>query len=198
MANQTINKELPLRKWGKKMITDWKQIIEGFQIEIDEKVYEVITNEMIVKTSKTGKVYRKRMLTVKEVETNKVEQVSSDSFKDLTFAKRFKDKVKKVAKTTSKRSRAKVKEIPVIEETKPETKPVDIPLDKTKPDSELKTCDYEQYIFKVQRETGVYSEEDDNFPEFMQTMFDSMDDNLDLDSLGDDLDLDLLEDDIAY
>lgn len=179
MANQTINKELPKRKWGKKMITDWKQIIEGFQIEIDEKVYEVITNEMIVKTSKTGKVYRKRMLTVKEVETNKVEEVSSDSFKDLTFVKRFKDKVKKATKTISKRQRTKVKEIPVIEETKP----VDIPLDKTKPDSELKTCDYEQYIFKVQRETGVYSEEDDNFPEFMQTMFDSMDDDLDLDLL---------------
>ena len=196
MANQTINKELPLRKWGKKMITDWKQIIEGFQIEIDEKVYEVITNEMIVKTSKTGKVYRKRMLTVKEVETNKVEEVSSDNFKNLTFVKRFKDKVKKATKTVSKRQRTtKVKEIPVIEETKP----VDIPVvEETKPDSELKTCDYEQYIFKVQRETGVYSEEDDNFPEFMQTMLDSMDDNLDLDSLEDDLGLDLLEDDIAY
>lgn len=175
MANQTINKELPLRKWGKKMITDWKQIIEGFQIEIDEKVYEIITNEMIVKTSKTGKVYRKRMLTVKEVETNKVEQVSSDSFKDLTFVKRFKDKVKKATKTISKRQRTKVKEIPVIEETKP--------------DSELKLHDYEQDIFKIQRETGVYSEEDDNFPEFMQTMFDSMDD---------DLDLDLLEQEVAY
>lgn len=168
MANQTINKELPLRKWGKKMITDWKQIIEGFQIEIDEKVYEVITNEMITKTSKSSKVYRKRILTIKEVETDRVEEVSSDSFKDLTFTRKFKDKVKRIRKPKTRKT------------IKEEPKPIE-------PQDEIKQVDYEQFIFKVQRETSCYSEESDNFPEFMQEIFKKMEDDLDLDSLEQEL-----------
>lgn len=85
-----IQNQLPKRvyKTGRTVIS-WKEITEGFEVEVNEQTFTVVKNENVEKVSKTtGKAYKTRRLTIADVNGNELE-VGTDSFKKGSFIKRF-------------------------------------------------------------------------------------------------------------
>ena len=97
--------QLPMKKWGKKEVTDWNRVSEGSIYIVDGEVVEVMKNEMVTKVSKTGKVRKERRITSRIVGHTEELESGSDSFKLGRFIKKLKqltykikEKAKKVAK----------------------------------------------------------------------------------------------------
>lgn len=97
--------QLPVKKWGKKEVTDWNRVSEGSIYIVDGEVVEVVKNEMITKVSKTGKARKERRITSRIVGHIEELESGSDSFKLGRFIKKLKqltykikEKAKKVAK----------------------------------------------------------------------------------------------------
>lgn len=80
---------LPMKKFGKKEVVDWKAISKGFEFMLNETRCEVVSNEMVSKVSRNGKARRERRLTVRVVGTEVTIEVSSTSFKNMSFGKRL-------------------------------------------------------------------------------------------------------------
>ena len=72
-----------------KVVIDWKSITTGFEIEVDEQMFTVVSNENVDKVSKTtDKPYKVRRIVISDVHGNELE-VGTDSFKKGSFVKRF-------------------------------------------------------------------------------------------------------------
>ena len=85
-----LKSQLPLKqfKTGREVV-DWKQINQGFTVEIEDVKIVVVSNDNVEKVSKTtGKAYKTRRLTVADVNGNELE-IGADSFKKGSFIKRF-------------------------------------------------------------------------------------------------------------
>lgn len=80
---------LPMKKFGKKEVVDWKAISKGFEFMLNETRCEVVSNEMVSKVSRNGKTRRERRLTVRVVGTEVTIEISSTSFKNMSFGKRL-------------------------------------------------------------------------------------------------------------
>ena len=80
---------LPMKKFGKKEVVDWKAISKGFEFMLNETRCEVVSNEMVSKVSRNGRVRKERRLTVRVVGTEVTIEVSSTSFKNMSFGKRL-------------------------------------------------------------------------------------------------------------
>ena len=75
---------------GKEVI-NWKEITEGFEIEVDGQTVIVIKNENVDKVSKTtGKAYKTRRLIITDINRLVELEVGSESFKKGSFISRFK------------------------------------------------------------------------------------------------------------
>ena len=85
---------LPMKKFGKKEVVDWKAISKGFEFMLNETKCEVVSNEMVSKVSRNGKARRERRLTVRVVGTEVTIEVSSTSFKNMSFGKRLAKAIK--------------------------------------------------------------------------------------------------------
>lgn len=72
-----------------KVVIDWKSITTGFEIEVDEQTFTVVSNENVDKVSKTtDKPYKVRRIVISDVHGNEME-VGTESFKKGSFVKRF-------------------------------------------------------------------------------------------------------------
>ena len=91
---------LPMRKFGNKNVVDWKDITKGFEFMINETRCEVVSNKMIEKVSKNGKARRERRLTVRAICSEATIEVSSTSFKAMSFTKRLNKAMKEVKQAT--------------------------------------------------------------------------------------------------
>lgn len=80
---------LPMRKFGNKEVVDWKAISKGFEFMLNETRCEVVSNEMVSKVSRNGRVRKERRLTVRVVGTEVTIEISSTSFKNMSFGKRL-------------------------------------------------------------------------------------------------------------
>ena len=80
---------LPMKKFGKKEVVDWKAISKGFEFMLNETRCEVVSNEMVSKVSRNGRVRKERRLTVRVVGTEVTIEISSTSFKNMSFGKRL-------------------------------------------------------------------------------------------------------------
>lgn len=85
---------LPMKKFGNKEVVDWKAISKGFEFMLNETRCEVVSNEMVSKVSRNGKTRRERRLTVRVVGTEVTIEVSSTSFKNMSFGKRLAKAIK--------------------------------------------------------------------------------------------------------
>lgn len=106
--------QLPMKKWGKKEVTDWNKVSEGSIYVVDGEVVEVVKNEMITKISKTGKARKERRVTTRIVGHTEELESSSDSFKSGRFIKKLKQltyKIKEKTKKVVKKVVKKVKEV---------------------------------------------------------------------------------------
>ena len=80
---------LPMKKFGNKEVVDWKAISKGFEFMLNETRCEVVSNEMVSKVSRNGRVRKERRLTVRVVGTEVTIEVSATSFKNMSFGKRL-------------------------------------------------------------------------------------------------------------
>ena len=71
-------------------VINWKEIGRGFTVEHEGVTYVVKSNEMIEKTSKTGNTYKTRRLVITDVNELVELEIGADSFKKMSFIKRFK------------------------------------------------------------------------------------------------------------
>ena len=85
-----IKTSLPTKTYKTgKVVIDWKSITTGFEIEVDEQTFTVVSNENVDKVSKTtDKPYKVRRIVISDVHGNELE-VGTDSFKKGSFVKRF-------------------------------------------------------------------------------------------------------------
>lgn len=96
-----LKSQLPVKqfKTGREVV-DWKQINQGFTVEIEDVKIVVVSNENVEKVSKTtDKPYKTRRLVVTDINELVQLEVGSESFKKGSFLKRFKkllDEVKPV------------------------------------------------------------------------------------------------------
>lgn len=96
-----LKSQLPVKqfKTGREVV-DWKQINQGFTVEIEDVKIVVVSNDNVEKVSKTtDKPYKTRRLVVTDINELVQLEVGSESFKKGSFLKRFKkllDEVKPV------------------------------------------------------------------------------------------------------
>ena len=96
-----LKSQLPIKqfKTGREVV-DWKQINQGFTVEIEDVKIVVVSNDNVEKVSKTtDKPYKTRRLVVTDINELVQLEVGSESFKKGSFLKRFKkllDEVKPV------------------------------------------------------------------------------------------------------
>ena len=96
-----LKSQLPIKtyKTGREVV-DWKQVNQGFTVEIEDVKIVVVSNENVEKVSKTtDKPYKTRRLVITDVNELVQLEVGSESFKKGSFLKRFKkllDEVKPV------------------------------------------------------------------------------------------------------
>ena len=101
---------LPMKKFGNKEVVDWKAISKGFEFMLNETRCEVVSNEMVSKVSRNGRARKERRLTVRVVGTEVTIEVSSTSFKNMSFGKRL-------AKTMGKAPKPKAQREPKAKRT---------------------------------------------------------------------------------
>ena len=127
-----LKSQLPIKtyKTGREVV-DWKQVNQGFTVEIEDVKIVVVSNENVEKVSKTtDKPYKTRRLVVTDVNELVQLEVGSESFKKGSFLKRFKkllDEVKPV----------------VIEET---DTPTEVIIDLGESDTSDDDFDYSKHI----------------------------------------------------
>ena len=96
-----LKSQLPIKtyKTGREVV-DWKQVNQGFTVEIEDVKIVVVSNENVEKVSKTtDKPYKTRRLVITDINELVQLEVGSESFKKGSFLKRFKkllDEVKPV------------------------------------------------------------------------------------------------------
>ena len=96
-----LKSQLPVKqfKTGREVV-DWKQINQGFTVEIEDVKIVVVSNDNVEKVSKTtDKPYKTRRLVITDINELVQLEVGSESFKKGSFLKRFKkllDEVKPV------------------------------------------------------------------------------------------------------
>lgn len=76
---------LVMKKWGSKMVVDWAKVVE---FNVDGHDVKVISNETIVKVSKSGKERKERRLTVTIDGIHSIE-VGTESIKKGSFINRL-------------------------------------------------------------------------------------------------------------
>ena len=127
-----LKSQLPVKqfKTGREVV-DWKQINQGFTVEIEDVKIVVVSNDNVEKVSKTtDKPYKTRRLVVTDINELVQLEVGSESFKKGSFLKRFKkllDEVKPV----------------VIEET---DTPTEVIIDLGESDASDDDFDYSKHI----------------------------------------------------
>ena len=94
--------QLPMKKWGKKEVTDWNKVSEGSIYVVDTEVVEVVKNEIVTKVSKNGKARKERRITSRIVGHTEELESGSDSFKLGRFIKKLKQLTYKKAKEAKK------------------------------------------------------------------------------------------------
>lgn len=108
-----------------KVVIDWKSITEGFEIEVDEQTFIVVSNENVDKVSKTtDKPYKVRRIVISDVHGNELE-VGTESFKKGSFVKRFNKLYPQVEEVVTVETEV-IEEVPTVEEI-----PTDIPTVET-------------------------------------------------------------------
>lgn len=108
-----------------KVVIDWKSITTGFEIEVDEQTFTVVSNENVDKVSKTtDKPYKVRRIVISDVHGNELE-VGTESFKKGSFVKRFNKLYPQVEEVVTVETEV-IEEVPTVEEI-----PTDIPTVET-------------------------------------------------------------------
>lgn len=99
-----------------KVVIDWKSITTGFEIEVDEQVFTVVSNENVDKVSKTtDKPYKVRRIVISDVHGNELE-VGTESFKKGSFVKRFNKLYPQVEEVVTVETEV-IEEVPTVETT---------------------------------------------------------------------------------
>lgn len=99
-----------------KVVIDWKSITTGFEIEVDEQVFTVVSNENVDKVSKTtDKPYKVRRIVINDVHGNELE-VGTESFKKGSFVKRFNKLYPQVEEVVTVETEV-IEEVPTVEQT---------------------------------------------------------------------------------
>ena len=99
-----------------KVVIDWKSITEGFEIEVDEQTFTVVSNENVDKVSKTtDKPYKVRRIVISDVHGNEME-VGTESFKKGSFVKRFNKLYPQVEEVVTVETEV-IEEVPTVETT---------------------------------------------------------------------------------
>lgn len=99
-----------------KVVIDWKSITTGFEIEVDEQVFTVVSNENVDKVSKTtDKPYKVRRIVISDVHGNELE-VGTESFKKGSFVKRFNKLYPQVEEVVTVETEV-IEEVPTVEQT---------------------------------------------------------------------------------
>ena len=133
-----LKSQLPIKtyKTGREVV-DWKQVNQGFTVEIEDVKIVVVSNENVEKVSKTtDKPYKTRRLVITDINELVQLEVGSESFKKGSFLKRFKkllDEVKPVV----------IEETEVIEET---DTPIEVIIDLGESDTSDDDFDYSQHM----------------------------------------------------
>ena len=133
-----LKSQLPIKtyKTGREVV-DWKQVNQGFTVEIEDVKIVVVSNENVEKVSKTtDKPYKTRRLVITDVNELVQLEVGSESFKKGSFLKRFKkllDEVKPVV----------IEETEVIEET---DTPIEVIIDLGESDTSDDDFDYSKHM----------------------------------------------------
>ena len=103
-----------------KVVIDWKSITTGFEIEVDEQTFTVVSNENVDKVSKTtDKPYKVRRIVISDVHGNGLE-VGTDSFKKGSFVKRFNKLYPQVEEVVTVETEV-IEEVPTVEDTVEQT-----------------------------------------------------------------------------
>lgn len=99
-----------------KVVIDWKSITTGFEIEVDEQTFTVVSNENVDKVSKTtDKPYKVRRIVISDVHGNELE-VGTESFKKGSFVKRFNKLYPQVEEVVTVETEV-IEEVPTVETT---------------------------------------------------------------------------------
>lgn len=169
---------------GKEVI-NWKEITEGFEIEVDGKTLIVVKNENVEKVSKsTGKAYKTRRLLITDIDRLVELEVGSESFKKGSFIKRF-DKLLKQVKPKRVIIDLTEEKTEVTEEDKAFLE------SHTMTDSEM--TDQRNRLYRILTERGLlqaYSDwehgktvDKDTVQQIMIAIDDSMEEDLDFDEI---------------
>ena len=97
---------LVMKKWGSKMVVDWAKVVE---FNVDGHDVKVVSNETIVKVSKSGKERKERRLTVTIDGIHSIE-VGTESIKKGSFINRL------LRETMVEQPTEEVEEQPSLEE----------------------------------------------------------------------------------
>ena len=135
-----------------KVVIDWKSITEGFEIEVDEQTFTVVSNENVDKVSKTtDKPYKVRRIVISDVHGNELE-VGTESFKKGSFVKRFNKLYPQVEEVVTVETEV-IEEVPTVETT-------DIPTVKEVNDNPTVEQTFEEKTVEDDFEFEVLSQEE--------------------------------------
>lgn len=133
-----LKSQLPIKtyKTGREVV-DWKQVNQGFTVEIEDVKIVVVSNENVEKVSKTtDKPYKTRRLVITDINELVQLEVGSESFKKGSFLKRFKKLLDEVEPVV-------IEETEVIEET---DTPTEVIIDLGESDTSDDDFDYSKHI----------------------------------------------------
>lgn len=135
-----------------KVVIDWKSITTGFEIEVDEQTFTVVSNENVDKVSKTtDKSYKVRRIVISDVHGNELE-VGTESFKKGSFVKRFNKLYPQVEEVVTVETEV-IEEVPTVETT-------DIPTVKEVNDNPTVEQTFEEKTVEDDFEFEVLSQEE--------------------------------------
>ena len=135
-----------------KVVIDWKSITTGFEIEVDEQTFTVVSNENVNKVSKTtDKPYKVRRIVISDVHGNELE-VGTESFKKGSFVKRFNKLYPQVEEVVTVETEV-IEEVPTVETT-------DIPTVKEVNDNPTVEQTFEEKTVEDDFEFEVLSQEE--------------------------------------
>lgn len=135
-----------------KVVIDWKSITTGFEIEVDEQVFTVVSNENVDKVSKTtDKPYKVRRIVISDVHGNEME-IGTESFKKGSFVKRFNKLYPQVEEVVTVETEV-IEEVPTVETT-------DIPTVKEVNDNPTVEQTFEEKTVEDDFEFEVLSQEE--------------------------------------
>lgn len=136
-----------------KVVIDWKSITTGFEIEVDEQTFTVVSNENVDKVSKTtDKPYKVRRIVISDVHGNEME-VGTESFKKGSFVKRFNKLYPQQVEEVVTVETEVIEEVPTVETT-------DIPTVKEVNDNPTVEQTFEEKTVEDDFEFEVLSQEE--------------------------------------